>query len=136
MKNISEIKKRKYEGYVWMSDEKTPKVLYGKEEYDFASIATQNPFVIEALLWSEKDNISVHVRHTGKYHIHEYELNELSKIDGVELVEKSFLPHRLEKVERVKFKQLWLPEPDENCIKIPVLTMKALIFTGFELKSN
>lgn len=136
MKNPPKITERKYEGYVWMSDEANPQMLYGEEEFKFSSMSPPNPFVIEALLWSEDDQISVHVRHTGKYHIHEYNVCDLSKEKGAALVDKSFLPHRLKGVKKVKFKQLWLLEKDENCMDMPVLTMKALIFTGFELKSK
>ncbi len=82
------------------------------------------------MLWCESEKISVHVRHTGKYHIHEFDLNIL--IDGKnKLVEKEYLPHRLENVKKVCFKQLWVPEADPLCDNMEVLTMKAQIFTGF-----
>ncbi len=137
---INEIPKRKYEGYIWLSDQKEPKVLhkepvdfskpipYKGKDYDF-TIENHNPFIIEALLYCEEENISVTVKHTGKYHIHEIDLKKTSEGAVLETVE--YLPHRLNGVSKVYFKQLWLPEPDENCNDWDVLKMKALIFTGF-----
>jgi CRISPR type III-associated protein (TIGR04423 family) len=128
MNKPTEIPTKKYQGYVWLSDEKYPVVLLDKE-YDFSTLK-ENQFVIEALLWNAEDGgTSIMIRHTGKYHIQEFKLNELPT--GHELVEKVYLPHRLDKVKHVYFKQLWIPEPDAFCEGMEVMTMKALIFTGF-----
>lgn len=131
MNNLSEIKNRKYSGYIWMSNAKQPKMLYS-EEFDFSTIGI-NPFIIEGLLYNEEENISITISHTGKYHIHEFDLNDLP--EGAELEDIEYLPHRLNGVDKVCFKQLWVPEKDENCENWPVLKMKALIFTGFKLKN-
>lgn len=129
MTAITNIPKRKYDGYVWFSDQKEPVTLIQKE-YSFED-TKENPFVIEALLWNTEEEISIMVRHTGKYHIQEFKLNELPA--GHELVEKVYLPHRLgDKVKHVCFKQLWIPEKDPFCEEMEVMTMKALIFTGFK----
>ncbi len=125
--NLNDIPQAKYEGYVWMSDEKKPDVL-PKDDFDFTSVPT-NPFVIEALLYDRANNKSIIVRHTGKYHIVEYDLSKLP--DDAELVDVSYLPHRLGNVKQLGFKQLWIPETDKNCEGWPVLTMKAIIFVGF-----
>ncbi len=128
MITITDIPKRKYDGYVWLSNEKYP-IILDKQEYDFTQVK-ENPFVIEALLWNAEEDISIMIRHTGKYHIQEFNLNELPV--GHELEEKVYLPHRLgDNVKYVFFKQLWIPEPDPFCEKMEVMTMKALIFTGF-----
>tara|TARA_R110002124_G_scaffold193164_2_gene360404 strand:+ start:720 stop:1154 length:435 start_codon:yes stop_codon:yes gene_type:complete len=135
---LTDMPERKYQGYVWYSDQKEPKVLQN-EIFRFENIGL-NPFVVEALLWHEDDKtagdgISVMVRHTGTYHIHEFEMDNLP--EHCELVEKEYLPHRLgNNIEKVKFKQLWLPEKDPNCLDMEVLTMKALIFVGFETKTK
>jgi len=130
---INDIKSRKYEGYVWFSDHEKPKVLHN-ESYDFSKHNnTENPFIIEALLYANDENISVSVKHTGKYQIHEIDLNDLP--EGADFQEIKYLPHRLNGVKKVKFKQLWLPEEDENCNNWEVLKMKALVFTGFEPKN-
>lgn len=136
MNSLTEIKTRKYSGYIWMSDAKNP-IILNDEEFVFSSIGL-NPFIIEALLYSEADNTSVLIRHTDKYHIDEIDLNHLP--EGAELVDVEYLPHRLKDekkridVDKVCFKQLWIPESDDNCKGLPVLKMKALVFTGFKLK--
>lgn len=134
MTAITNIPTRKYDGYVWLSDEKYPTVL-DKQEYDFTKVKA-NQFVIEALLWNAEDGgTSIMVRHTGKYHIKTFKLDELPV--GHELVEKVYLPHRLgDKVKHVCFKQLWIPEEDALCEEMPVMTMKALIFTGFNYSTE
>jgi len=137
MNNLSEIKNRKYSGYIWMSDKKEPEVL-NDESFDFSKVGV-NPFMIEALLYCKDENISLTIRHTGKYHINEIDLNSLPV--GAELVDIEYLPHRLKDekkaidVKKVCFKQLWTPENDANCEGWPVLKMKALVFTGFKLKN-
>lgn len=126
--NLSDIPKLTYEGYVWFSNKKEPQIL-DKALFD-SILFEENTFIIEALLWNAEEEISIMVRHTGKYHIQEFKLNELPT--GHELVEKVYLPHRLgDKVKHVCFKQLWIPESDPFCEEMEVITMKALIFTGF-----
>ena len=129
---LKDIKKRKYQGYVWMSDKKMPPTL-NDEEFDFSDniYKEPNPFVIEALLWCEGENVSIHVRHTGRYVINQFDLTELKKA-GAEFVEKFYVPHRLDTDEKsVRFQQIWESEKDPLCNDMPVLTLKAVVFTGF-----
>jgi CRISPR type III-associated protein (TIGR04423 family) len=51
------------------------------------------------------------------------------------LTAKSYLPHRLEGVKKVHFKQVWLPVTDDNGEGMEVLTLKAIVFCGFN-KNN
>lgn len=133
---LSEIPARKYTGYIWLSDKEKPIVLINKT-HDFSKVDV-NPFIIEALLWNEEEQVSVMVRHSGRYHVHEYKIKELKQ--SGELVNKEYLPHQLEHsdktVKKVKFKQVWLPEKDPLCEGMEVLTMKALVFTGLEFENN
>lgn len=124
--NLTDIPDYSYEGYIWLSDEKEPTVL-NNESFDFSKINT-NPFIIEGLLHSKNENVSVHIQHTGEYQIFEYHLNDYAQSS---IVKKEYLPHRLENVSKVKFKQIWLPEPDENCEGMEVMTLKAIVFCGF-----
>jgi len=123
---LTEIPAYKYEGYVWMSDAKEPVVL-NNESFDFERINT-NPFVIEALLYSADQKVSIHVQHTGVYQIFEYCLKEFSPS---EISDIGYLTHRLKDVSKLKFKQLWLPETDNNCKDMEVLNLKAIVFCGF-----
>jgi CRISPR type III-associated protein (TIGR04423 family) len=139
---INEIKTREYQGYIWLSDQKEPNVYREAQEIDFSNhTENHNPFIIEALLYAKDEQISVTLKHTGKYQIHEI---DLKKYLDENLVDVPYLPHRLneefkrnpkafKEIKKVNFKQLWLPESDENCEDMEVLKMKALVFTGFEL---
>jgi CRISPR type III-associated protein (TIGR04423 family) len=128
---LEDIPQKLYEGYFWLSDKKEPTVLHDEP---FLPRNTINPFIIEGLLHCKEDNTSYAIKHTGAYHIHEYNLNHLPA-DSELTTEKEYLPHRLgDKVEKVCFKQLWVAEPDPLCANMPVLVQKAIIFTGFKLK--
>ena len=127
-KCLTDIPSLDFEGYIWLSDSKEPKVLRS-EKYDFSSVE-QNPFIVEGLLYNESSKTSIHIQHAGEYQIFEYDLRTLSQIGQLE--EVSFLPHRLAGVEKVNFKQVWIPESDENCIGMEVLKMKLLVFCGFK----
>jgi CRISPR type III-associated protein (TIGR04423 family) len=133
---LIDIPARSYTGYVWLSNAQEPIVLEN-ETYDFSKVGL-NPFVIEALLWNEEEQVSVMVRHSGRYYIQEFRLKEFEQ--SGELVEKKYLPHRLDaskrKIQYLKFRQFWLPEPDALCEGMNVLIMKALVFTGFEFAKN
>ncbi len=125
---LTDIQDLDFEGYIWRSDSKEPKVLRA-EKYAFSKVEL-NPFIVEGLLYNESSKTSIHIQHTGDYQIFEYDLKNLSQIGQLE--EVSFLPHRLSGLEKVNFKQLWVSEPDENCEGMEVLKMKALIFCGFK----
>ncbi len=137
-KDITKIPKRKYQGYIWYSDGKQkradgkemPDILNGNDEFSFTENHL-NPFVVEALLYCQKEQISVMVKHNGAYLIKEYDLKTLPH--GAELIteEKNYFSHRLEG-KKICFKQLWIAEKDENCENMEVLNLKAIIFTGFD----
>jgi CRISPR type III-associated protein (TIGR04423 family) len=127
--NISEIPATSYVGYVWFSNSEKPKMLH-KQDFEDRNISS-NPFIVEALLFDEANNISVHILHDGSYNIIQYDLETL-KSDGFQLVSKAYLPHRLEGVEKVHFVQLWKAEEDSLCEGMLVDTLKATVFCGFK----
>ena len=116
-----------YQGYIWLSDADKPIVLQN-EAFDFSKINI-NPFIVEALLFNEEKEVSLHIQHTDKYHITEYHVNQFDVADVVDI---EFLPHRLVGVSKVKFKQIWIPQPDTNCAGMDVLNLKAIVFSGFK----
>lgn len=129
--NITDIPAREYEGYIWDADGNQPIVYDGKAILDVANFQPAS-YILEALLYykDKETEISIHIRHSGKEHIYEFDLNHLP--EGSELVKAEYLPHRLKGIGKVHFKQLWVPEDDPFCEGMPVLKMKALIFTGFD----
>lgn len=132
-KDLKSIANFRFEGYVWLSDEKEPRLV---EDFDFSSVGV-NPFIQEALLFCKEKNISVMVRHTGAYHITEYDLGAL-EVNGAELSKIiEYFPHRLNIGDKkVRIQQLWIPEEDPLCCDFPVLNLKAHIFVGFEPKGT
>lgn len=127
LNSLTEIPDYDYEGYVWMSDEKEPKVLKNKK-FTFNE-DQQNPFIVEGLLWAKKEGVSIHIRHTGRYLINLVELDKVPHIEESEEVQ--YLAHRVIGVKNLKFMQLWEPEKDPLCEGMEVLKMKALVFIGF-----
>ena len=131
---ISELDNIEFEGYVWLSDSTMP-ITLKDEIFDFSSYEEgNNPFIVESLLFDRKKNKSITIKHTGKYNITLIDLNNLP--EDAELVDVEYLPHRLDNVNKVCFRQLWLPQPDENCENMPVLKLKALVFVGFDCKTE
>lgn len=126
--HLNEIPSKNYEGYLWFSDSNNPIILSG-ETYPFDQVNT-NPFIIEGLLYCAEDEVSLTIKHTGDYHISICNLKQLP--EEAALKEIKYLPHRLSGVNKVCFKQLWLAQPDPCCADMKVLTMKALLFTGFK----
>ncbi len=119
-----------FQGYLWMSNKTSPKVLKDKP-HDFSKYADKkNPFVVEALLWDKENKVSYHITHSGRYQVYRYKLKKLPK--EAELKKVKYLPHRLDGVNKCKFKQLWVAEKDPLCEDMEVLVMKALVFVGFE----
>jgi len=125
--SLDEIKGDNWTGYYWMSDQVKPKQVNGAFE---PKLKSNNPFIIEAMLWDEDAEKSIMITHAGRYQIFEYDLKIL-KNEGV-LENKEYKPHRLEDIKKVKFNQFWKAEEDPFCNKFPVLKLKAQIFLGFE----
>lgn len=131
IKSIQDIPDYKFTGYYWQSDRDSPEMLneaiFPKEKFQVGA----NPFCVEALIYSESKQVSIHIQHTGTYLVHAYNMR---LVDKLEVVSKSYLPHKLDKVEKVLFKQVWEEVPlevsqDET---MPTLKPTALIFCGFK----
>ena len=130
IKEISQIPDYKFTGYYWMSDKDMPEMLFEKPFPKDQILASINPFCIEALLYSKEKGISIHIQHTGHYQVTAFDHQTLQ---GMETVEKKYIPHKLEQVKKVVFKQVWEEEPLEvdESTHFPTLKPTALIFSGF-----
>lgn len=128
IKAIQNIPDYKFSGYYWVSDQDKPEMLFEeifpKDKFDEGA----NPFCIEALLFSESEQVSIHTQHTGSYLVHAFDLKQLV---GLEIEEKSYLPHKLDQIQKVTFKQVWEEEPLEQGSEMMTLKPTALIFSGF-----
>lgn len=126
----NEIPARTYEGYIWDCQKTEPKMLDAKQATAFSEW-TNFPFLMEGLLYhkSEEQEYAILIRYTNQYHIYEYDLRQLPAEAKLEPYE--YLAHRLPGIKQLKFQQLWLPEVDPLCCNMPVLRLKARLFTGF-----
>lgn len=128
MNKINEIKKRPYEGYVWMSDTQTPMVING-EEYSRVLDNGENPFVIEARLYSRTEGKSISVRYVdGNYIAVEYDLSDYEAEVAEDL---TVLAHQ-SIGSSLLFKRIWRPRKDSLCEGMPVLEPAEEIFVGFK----
>lgn len=126
--SLKDIPNRNYEGYVWFSDQKYPEMVSHQEPFDFGKVE-ENPFVLEALLYCESANCSLHITHSGEYHIHECHLTKLDSDTQWQLID--YIPHRLKGIHKIYFQQVWAPVPDPLCDNKPVLELQASWFVGF-----
>lgn len=132
------IEKRKYTGYIWMSDDPSPKVLLG-EEFGGEFAETANPFIIEAQLYDGEKN-SVSVKYVdGKYIMHEYtDVDVSSANEDVEL--KEYIAHaRIAECNGNKnllFLQYWEEKQDDATAPtrsgMVELRPGKLVFVGFK----
>lgn len=131
IKEINTIPEHKFTGYYWMSDKDKPEMLFEQEFPKEKILKSINPFCIESLLYSAEKNISIHIQHTGQYMVTAFNHEGLKDL---EIISKEYIPHKLEQVKKVLFKQVWEEESyqvdDET--NFPTLKPSALIFSGFK----
>lgn len=125
-----DIKKARYEGYLWKSDQSKPKVLEGTEETSFCLTDGENPFVTEGLLWDSENKVSITIRYVdGHYFVAQHTIEDSPEYQTTEV---SYLSHRLPGVKKLKFLRLWKKEQDPLCEDMEALQFKANVFVGFE----
>lgn len=125
-----EIKKSKYEGYIWYSDANEPKIL-DSEDFKLKREESENPFILEAQLFDGKTSHSIKFV-DGKYIHKQYNLDSLSaKVK----TEKVFKMNRGGDRELI-FNQYWDEVKDEENYDMPVLISAELVFVGFKNKEE
>lgn len=128
----NKIEKSLYEGYLWYSDQKEPFVLMG-EEYEGILVDGENPFVIEGQLYDGTHSISIRYV-DGHYYIQD-RVDVKSK--DLSSQEQLYFPSfGRDKIEALRFKQLWKEEPDLLCENMAVLKPAGAMFLGFKRKEN
>lgn len=141
---MKQIEAAKYEGYLWYSNEKEPKVFDGSEMVPEISLdEKKNPFIIEGNLWDEDGKNSIMIRYVdGEYIVHRTQVNEeelkASSRASSQAYEsgsptlKKYLAHRIEGVKCLCFLQYWQAESDKMCEGMQVLRPSKLVFIGFD----
>ncbi len=126
------IEKSKYQGYLWYSDQKEPKVIDNKE-FELEISDNENPFIVEGQLFDGRNSISIKYV-DGKYIVKPYEVKD-EDYNSPNTV-KEFLPNRMKGVERLYFLEYWKPQKDNLCEDMKVLQPAELVFVGFKNKEE
>lgn len=120
------------EGYVWMSDAKSPYILNQNKWVDEVPDSVQevsNPFVIESLLYDSTKELSYYIKYVdGKYVFKSFEIKGL----GDNYVEDSYIAAFDNAPGKLIMRQYWTNEPDEMCNNFDVLQPSAWAFVGFK----
>jgi CRISPR type III-associated protein (TIGR04423 family) len=157
--DIAEIPNYNYEGYIWMSNENKPDTIKPIKDIQ-KELTSTNPYIVEGNLYSEDKNISISIKNTGEgIHIMQFDIGEAEEDQNNQEVKKSqennksednskegnspkprivlqdqiYIANGLGEI-KVKFKQAWIAENDENCVGMPVLQPAWRAFVGFEPK--
>lgn len=120
--------KGNYEGYIWLSDQ-TQGILIDKDKCISSQMPIYNSnYISEALLTNGSE--SIHYTYTHRPVI---ENHKIPSDKNVTIVAKKYLPNRLgDKINFIKFNEIWEEKPDELCEGLMVLTKTKEIFSGFE----
>ena len=131
---VKEIKKSNYQGYLWYSDKKTPKLLFNEEWGGFEPDATENPFIIEGQLYDKDNLVSYSIKYVdGEYLVNKYQL-EKPDFNKVDIDEVSYKAHRMGEIKVLKFLQYYREEKDDLCEGMKVLQPAEKVFIGFNEK--
>ena len=127
--DIKDIDKNwKYKGYIWKSDKEEPQTL-NDETIGDAFDDISNPFVIEALLYSEEHKTSYTVRYVnGKYIVSKFDTQKQENDSEVK-----FFSKRIKNNPTLHFIQRWkeCEEPENLCEGMNTLVPAELVFIGF-----
>ncbi len=122
------------EGYLWWSDQQSPKV-YQKEQIDICLDETKNPFVVEGQLYDKECGKSYSIKYVdGQYLINIFKVEE-QDFNNPDNDQKAFLSNRMGD-RWLQFLRYWEEIKDENCMNLPVLTFTKDVFVGFKEKEE
>lgn len=128
---LQDIQAGKYQGYLWYSDEKSPKVF---NEDEITSIETKdNVFIVEGMLWQASSRTSIRITFVnGKQTVYVAEVPIDDLHGNGKATKEQYITHRMPGVSHLEFIRYWDLEPDPNCEGFDVLVPGALVFTGFK----
>lgn len=116
------------EGYIWWSDKSEPEIFLNTKAFTTPTEGA-NPFIIEGNFWNKISETSYLIRFIdGEYLVYKFEFKDVDKKNITEL---DYLPHRMPEVEKLKFKEVWIDQPDINCLNFNVLKPAFIAFVGF-----
>lgn len=130
---------KKYEGYLWYSDQNKPLLLPDTSINEIQLTDGDNPFVIEGLLWDQQNMTSISIRYIdGKYMIKEIKVkkDELDNNNSEHATYTEYIAHRLEGISKLKFIRYWEPQSDPECEGMDVLQQTNIAFVGFKYQKE
>ena len=124
------IEKKKYQGYLWYSNEQKPQIIVGQSEWGIQIDESTNPFIIEGQLWDEESRTSVSIKYIdGQYYKKEIVL------DGeYDLVE--YIPRKMPQVSKLLFARCWKNMKDELCEGFNAKKLDCVLFKGLKMKEE
>lgn len=124
--------KEPLEGYLWWSNSDKPEVYNNEliERTDILGLdSTNNPFIIEGNLWNKANQSSYLIRFIdGEYLAFKFDIKQIPVDQITDLL---YLPNRMPGIEKLKFKEIWMPVSDPYCEKFEVLKPSFIAFVGF-----
>lgn len=139
---------RKLSGYLWMSNEREPRVLedcsieQSNERHENSPVLLElgaNPFIVEAELWDAEAFVSYAIHHAGNEIVcQQYEVKAEDR-DHNDNTETTFLSHRMDG-RVLHFLDYWEPRRDVDVAgvsdelkdgKMSSLVMTRRVFVGF-----
>ncbi len=128
---IQDIKKARYEGYLWFSDQTSPIIYNG--DTDFEVEERPEAFIVEGMLWDSSSHTSVRIDyHDGQQHIYET-IVKPEELDGCDYTTvENYIPHRFPGIKQLSFLRYWHLVVDDLCEGFEVLSPQKLIFIGFK----
>lgn len=135
MNNITEIKKGKYQGYLWYSNENTPRLFNNELLNKVITLENEeNPFIIEGQLCDEKYSYSIKYV-DGHYLAYRFLLAELST-NPKDYTEYKFIANRANFETEILyyiFRLYWKPIEEINCANnMEVLQPSEFVFLGIK----
>lgn len=127
---LADLNLKGFQGYLWASDKNKPEKTTDLTKF----IENQNPFIIEAAFYNQEEEKSISIKHfSGNYMINSFDLKLLTP--NIEIKKIEFLANK-NIGKKLKYKEIWIPEKEENCQGFEVLQKKAVVFIGIEEEEN
>ncbi len=132
--NLQEILAQKpLEGYLWCSNKQKPKIYPSENPIAWPTVGA-NPFIIEGNLYDADKDISYQIKFIdGEYHVYRFDLKQLNNAG---ITKHEYLPNRMPGIEKLIFKEVWLPVADPLCEGLEVLKPSFIAFTGFKKQED
>lgn len=130
---INEIPELEGEGYIWLSNNNTPKIISNGTQMKQAE---NNPYIVEGYFVDKSKNTSIQIKNDGsgaRVGIVDFTAIEADTKNGTIEFGKPEIYHTHRLAEKsLVFKQAWAAIEEKDCAGMPVLKPIWKAFVGFE----